>query len=72
MTSSKLAATDYQQLTEALVQIRNTISIFNIINQQISRGIRVMLFILFRVLFSVFLSFVGAKILKYLHLSKSL
>ena len=43
-TSSKLAAIDYQQLTEALVQIRNAISILNVINQQISRNIRVMLF----------------------------
>lgn len=46
-TSSKLAATDYQRLTETLVQIRNAISILNVINQQISRSIRVMLFLFF-------------------------
>ena len=62
LTSSKLATADYQQLTEALLQIRNTISILNVINQQISRSIRAMLFLFFFVLFSVFLSFVGAKV----------
>lgn len=51
-TSSKLAATDYQRLTETLVQIRNAISILNVINLQISRSIRVMLFLFFFVLFS--------------------
>lgn len=51
-TSSKLATTDYQRLTETLVQIRNAISILNVINQQISRSIRVMLFLFFLVLFS--------------------
>ena len=55
----KISATDYQQLTEALVQIRNTISIFNIINQQISRSIRVMLFLFLLFLFCIFLSFIG-------------
>ena len=58
-TSSKLAATDYQRLTEALVQIRNAISILNVINQQISRSIRVMLFLFYLVLFYIFLSFIG-------------
>ena len=58
-TSSKLTATDYQRLTEALVQIRNAISILNVINQQISRSIRVMLFLFYLVLFYIFLSFIG-------------
>ena len=71
-TSSNLIHTDNQRFTKVLVQIWNTISILNVINQQISRNIRAMLFLFFFVLFSVFLSFVGAKILKYLHLSKSL
>ena len=61
-TSSKLSTTDYQRLTETLIQIRNAISILNVINQQISRSIRVMLFLFFFVLFSLFLSFVGAKV----------
>ena len=64
-TSSKLATTDYQRLTEALVQIRNAISILNVINQQISRNIRVMLFLFFLVLFYIFPSFAGAKVQKY-------
>lgn len=51
-TSSKIVTTDYQRLTEDLVQIRNAISILNVINQQISRSIRVMLFLFFFVLFS--------------------
>ena len=51
-TSSKLSTTDYQRLTEALVQIRNAISILNVINQQISRNIRAMFFLFFFVLFS--------------------
>ena len=59
LTSSKLTATDYQRLTEALVQIRNAISILNVINQQISRSIRVMLFLFYLVLFYIFLSFIG-------------
>ena len=59
-TSSKLAATDYQQLTETLVQIRNAISILNVINQQISRSIRVMLFLFFLVL--LYIPFVCAKV----------
>ncbi len=71
-TSSNLTHTDNQRFTKVLVQIWNTISILNVINQQISRNSRAMLFLFFFVLFSVFLSFVGAKILKYLHLSKSL
>lgn len=64
-TSSKLATTDYQRLTEALVQIRNAISILNVINQQISISIRAMLFLFFFVLFSLFLPFVDAKVQKY-------
>lgn len=63
---SKSATIDYQRLTEALVQIRNAISILNVINQQISRNIRVMLFLFYLVLFYIFLSFVGAKVQKYL------
>ena len=51
-TPSKLVTIDYQQLTEALVQIRNAISILNVINLQISRSIRAMLFLFFFVLFS--------------------
>lgn len=66
-TSSKLVTIDYQQLTEALVQIRNAISILNVINLQISRSIRVMLFLFFLVLFYIFLSFVGAKVQIILH-----
>ena len=69
-TSSKLAATDYQQLTETLVQIRNAISILNVINQQISRSIRVMLFLFFLVLFYIFLSFDDTKALITLHAYK--
>lgn len=68
LTSSKLATTDYQRLTETLVQIRNVISILNVINQQISRSIRAMLFLFNLVLFYIFLSFVGAKVLNSLHL----
>ena len=64
-TSSKLVTIDYQQLTEALVQIRNAISILNVINLQISRSIRVMLFLFFLVLFYIFL-FCGAKVRKIL------
>lgn len=71
-TSSKLATTDYQRLTEPLVQIRNAISILNVINQQISISIRAMLFLFFFVLFSVFLSFVGAKVQNNLHSTKVL
>ena len=67
-TSSKLATTDYQRLTEALVQIRNAISILNVINQQISRSIRVMLFLFFLVHFYIFLSFVCAKVIFISHL----
>lgn len=69
-TSSKLATTDYQRLTEALVQIRNAISILNVINQQISISIRAMLFLFFFVLFSVFLSFIGAKVQNNPHSAK--
>lgn len=61
-TSSKISTTDYQLLTETLVQIRNAISILNVINQQISRNIRVMLFLFFLVLFYIFLSFVCANV----------
>lgn len=64
-SSSKLATTDYQRLTEVLVQIRNAISILNVINQQISISIRAMLFLFFFVLFSLFLPFVDAKVQKY-------
>lgn len=62
---SKLATTDYQRLTETLAQIRNAISILNVINLQISRSIRVMLFLFFFVLFYIFL-FCGAKVRKIL------
>lgn len=68
-TSSKLVTIDYQQLTEALVQIRNAISILNVINLQISRSIRVMLFLFFLVLFYIFL-FCGAKVRIILQLTK--
>ena len=71
-TSSKLATTDYQRLTEALVEIRNAISILNVINQQISRSIRVMLFLFFLVLFYIFLAFVGTKVPTFLQTCKSL
>ena len=60
----KLATTDYQRLTGALVQIRNAISILNVINQQISISIRAMLFLFFFVLFSLFLPFVDANVHK--------
>ena len=70
LTSSKLVATDYKLLTFGLVQIRNAISILNVINQQISRSIRVMPFLFFLVLFSVFLSFVGAKVQRFLYFPK--
>ena len=66
-TSSKIVTTDYQRLTEDLVQIRNAISILNVINQQISRSIRVMLFLFFLVLFYIFLSFAGAMVQIILH-----
>lgn len=72
LTSSKLATTDYQRLTETLVQIRNVISILNVINQQISRSIRVMLFLFLLFLFCIFLSFVGAKVQIILHPCKSM
>ena len=61
-TSSKITTTDYQYFTAYLVQIRSVISILNVINQQLSKSIRVMLFRFYFVLFSVFLSFVGAKV----------
>ena len=61
-TSSKIATTEYQDFTAYLVQIRGAISILNVINQQLSKSIRVMLFRFYFVLFSVFLSFVGAKV----------
>ena len=69
LSSSKLATTDYQRLAEVLVQIRNAISILNVINQQISRSIRVMLFLFFLVLFYIFLSFAGAMVQLFLQTS---
>lgn len=66
-TSSKISATDYQLLTETLVQIRNAISILNVINQQISRSIRVMLFLFFLVL--LYIPFVCAKVQLFLQTS---
>ena len=67
-TSSKLATIDYQRLTEALVQTRNAISFLNVINQQISRSIRVMLFLFFLVL--LYIPFVCAKVQIILQLTK--
>ena len=67
LTSSKISATDYQLLTETLVQIRNAISILNVINQQISRSIRVMLFLFFLVL--LYIPFVCAKVQLFLQTS---
>ena len=66
-TSSKLDVIDYQQLTEALVQIRNAINILNVINQQISISIRVMLFLFFLVL--LYIPFVCAKVQLFLQTS---
>ena len=67
LTSSKLDVIDYQQLTEALVQIRNAINILNVINQQISISIRVMLFLFFLVL--LYIPFVCAKVQLFLQTS---
>lgn len=62
LSFTKISATDYQLLTENLVQIRNAISILNVINQQISRSIRVMFFLFFLVL--LYIPFVCAKVVQ--------